>query len=89
MDVLEVESLKGQLSDLVSQLNSARREIHLLMQLNIDACETDTYIRKVAGQVLTDFKINGDSFGVPTLEDIVDQLVNKIKSYECKNARYI
>jgi len=44
-----------------------------------DTCNTDTYIRERVKGILTDFEINGDSYGVPTIEDIVDLLCEKIE----------
>jgi hypothetical protein len=48
---------------------------HLLQ----DTSDTDTYIRERVKGILTDFEINGDSYGVPTIEDIVDLLCEKIE----------
>lgn len=46
----------------------------------LDSAETENYIREKCKDVLTDFEINGNSYGVPTLEEIVDKLVEKIKN---------
>ena len=43
--------------------------------LLIDNVETDTAIRDMCREVLTDKQIDGDSLGVPTLEDIVEMLI--------------
>lgn len=45
-----------------------------------DWAETDSSIRNLAVRVLTDFEVNGDSYGVPTVEDIVELLVKRIES---------
>jgi hypothetical protein len=42
--------------------------------------QTDTYIRERVKSILTDFEINGDSFGAPLIEDIVDALCQKIEN---------
>jgi hypothetical protein len=47
-----------------------------------DDCTTDCYIRDLVRGILTDFEIDGDSYGVPTLEDIVDSLCNRILTKE-------
>lgn len=44
-----------------------------------DWAETDTFVRKEAAKVLTDFEVNGDSYGVPAIENIVELLVKKIQ----------
>lgn len=44
-----------------------------------DWAETDTFVRKEALKVLTDFEVNGDSYGVPAIENIVELLVKKIQ----------
>jgi hypothetical protein len=43
-----------------------------------DDCATDCYIRDRVRGILTDFEIDGDSYGVPTLEDIVDSLCERL-----------
>ncbi len=45
-----------------------------------DWADTDTKVREVALRVLTDFEVNGDSYGVPCIADIVDTLVKKIEA---------
>lgn len=53
------------------------RKLYIL--LLEDSVDDDTKIRQLAAEVLTDFEINGDSYGVPTIVDIVELLVKKIK----------
>jgi len=52
------------------------------VQLLVDSSDTDTYIRERVKGILTDFEINGDSYGVPTIEDIVDLLCEKIEGHK-------
>lgn len=42
--------------------------------------ETDTAVRASAARVLTDLQVNGDSYGVPMIEDIVELLVKRIEA---------
>lgn len=56
---------------------TSEEKIKLLLQ---DTSDTDTYIRNRVKGILTDFEINGDSYGVPTIEDIVDLLCEKIEN---------
>ena len=56
---------------------TSEEKIKLLLQ---DTSDTDTYIRNRVKGILTDFEINGDSYGVPTIEDIVDLLCKKIEN---------
>lgn len=62
-----------------SKYSREKLEIHLATHL-LDWAETDTYVREKCKDILTDFEINGDSYGVPNIEDIVDKLVEKIKN---------
>lgn len=50
----------------------------------MDDSETDTYIRNRVRGILTDFEIDGDSWGVPALEDIVDRLCEMIFALQKK-----
>jgi len=43
-----------------------------------DDSSTDCYIRDRVRGILTDFEIDGDSYGVPALEDIVDSLCERL-----------
>lgn len=45
-----------------------------------DWADTDTAVRKSARKVLSEFEVEGDSYGVPTIADIVDILVAKIEN---------
>ena len=42
-------------------------------------CEDEKEIRKLASQVLPESDVYGDPFGVPSLIDIVEKLVEKVK----------
>ena len=43
--------------------------------------DTDTYINKICIDLgIEEDKINGDSYGVPTIEDKVDLIVEKLKN---------
>jgi len=60
------------------EIEELQQKVKNLEQLNVDSCETDLNVRKLAAQVLSDFQVHGDSYGVPTLEDITELLINKI-----------
>ena len=47
-----------------------------------DACDEDADIRQLCEGILKEHDICGDSYGVPTLYDIVEKLIEKIKKYE-------
>lgn len=51
-----------------------------------DWAETDTAVRQAALRVLTEFEVNGDSYGVPSVEDIVDKLVAKVEEQRSATA---
>ena len=44
-----------------------------------DTCDTDKFIRDAVRGILTDYEIDGDSYHVPPIEEIVELLVKKIK----------
>lgn len=69
------------LSSLRQQLETRSKDqlIMSLVTLLIDWADDDTRGRKLALQVLSDFEVNGDSFGVPSLVDIIETLVERIK----------
>ncbi len=45
----------------------------------LDSAHIDVEVRKLASRVLTDFEVNGDSYGVPGVIGIVETLVKKIE----------
>lgn len=55
-----------------------------LQKLNLDACDTDTTIREIIRP--TGIDVDGDSYGVPALEDIVEELVSR---YEAVSNGYV
>lgn len=67
------EGLKAQIMSL--PIASLRRNYALAL---MDWAETDTNVRKAARKVLTKFEVEGDSWGVPAIEDIVDALVARL-----------
>ena len=44
-----------------------------------EECEADTDARKAARQVLSEIEVDGDSYGVPSVADIVENLVKREK----------
>lgn len=63
-------------------LDEKGKEVTLEEQLKIiliDTAETDTAIMDMCRGILTDKQIDGDSLGVPTLEDIVAKLIALIQ----------
>jgi len=60
--------------------NSSEEEaIHFYACLLLDCASEDTIIRNKAKEVLTEWQVEGDSYGVPAIEDIVNLLVDEIK----------
>lgn len=49
-----------------------------------DWADTDTAVRLAARRVLTEFEVEGDSYGVPMIEDIVEALVARIEAQNGK-----
>ncbi len=58
----------------------SRALMHTLSELNKDACETDTEIRELCKSVLTEHEVEGDSFGVPPLFNVVELLVSRYRA---------
>ncbi len=54
--------------------------VKYIQSLCIDWAETDTNVRDIAGCVLDKKWLEGDSYGVPGIEDIVKRLVEEIFS---------
>ena len=52
---------------------------HDILILLRDETEQEEYIRKKAREVLTEYEVYGDSYGVPPLEEIIDLLIERIK----------
>lgn len=44
-----------------------------------DSCEEEDYIRKAVKGLIPEFEIEGDSYGVPMISDIVDSLIKTMK----------
>ena len=44
-----------------------------------EECEADTDARKAARQVLSEIEVDGDSYGVPPVADIIENLVKREK----------
>ena len=53
----------------------------------LDSCADDTAIRKLAREVLTEFQVKGDSYGVPTPVDITEKLVRRVQQLQLQLAR--
>lgn len=47
-----------------------------------DAADDDTRIRDLCKPYLTDFELNGDSYGVPGITDVVETTLKKLERYE-------
>ncbi len=69
----------SELIDIIKDLSRSDLEHYYIDHLEL-ASQTDTYVRDRVKNILTDFEINGDSHGVPAIEDIVDLLCEKIEN---------
>ncbi len=52
---------------------------HKYKEFLSDWSETDTAIRSIARRVLSESQVHGDSYGVPPLENVVEELVTMIE----------
>jgi len=53
--------------------------VHEIYLHCMDWADTDVEVRKLAEPILGKEYIEGDSYGVPAIKDIVEQLVQRIK----------
>lgn len=69
------------LADWLLESNKSLPELaYLHAQLILDTVEDDQRIIDLAKQVLDPKWVDGDSYGVPAMFDIVERLVNEIKT---------
>ena len=59
------------------ELAAAKRQIATLKAVISNDTETEEDAKRIARRVLSDMEVYGDSYGVPTLADIVEKLVEK------------
>ncbi len=72
-------TLESCIRQLREQLAAEREKYRISLAVNKDDCETDTNVRNLARPILGDFKVDGDSYGVPGLEDITGELLEKYR----------
>ena len=65
-------------SDHNAAIAAEREKYRISLAVNKDDCETDTNVRNLARPILGDFKVDGDSYGVPGLEDITEELIKQL-----------
>jgi len=59
-------------------------ELYTLYQRELlDWAETDTKVKNLARPILGDW-VDGDSMGVPQVDDIVEKLISRIKTMEAE-----
>lgn len=66
------------------QIQELERERDNYKSLVKDFCEDEETIKKALRDILTDFEVDGDSYGVPAVCDLVELLVKKYKQLEHK-----
>lgn len=82
------ESSLNDLIEYIKRNHSDYDEIARLYAIQLmDSAECDNYVRDRVRGILSDFEIDGDSFGVPLIEDIVNDLVEKILALENSNCK--
>lgn len=86
-----MEELPNTLDNLINHIKGRNLQYDEIVRLYaislIDFTVCDNYVRDRVRGILTDFEIDGDSFGVPTIEDIVNDLVEKILALENSNCK--
>jgi len=74
----------------IAEIKKLRGEVVLLNKVqklsNSDWAETDTAVRERARKVLSEMQVEGDSYGVPPIEEIVDLLVAEVERLRTEKA---
>lgn len=71
------------LAESLEKMPPERLREHLATVLS-DAADADTRIRALCKQVLPEAAVDGDSYGVPHLVDLVETLVNLVAALRAK-----
>lgn len=80
-DVIEKDEVVVRYSfarQLEQELEEAKTKASNLEQILRDECEDENKSKELAKKVLTEFQVEGDSNGVPSISDIVELLVDRI-----------
>jgi phosphoenolpyruvate-protein kinase (PTS system EI component) len=81
------QAIEGIVETYEKLLDSERKLSEIRLALIKDHCETDTNIRELARPILGNFKVDGDSYGVPGLEDIVEELIKQLAAEKEAHAK--
>lgn len=65
-------------SEIFLERNTKKEIAKLFHRFMLDTAETDTFIRAEAKKVLDNSLVDGDNWGVPSIENIVEILVSEI-----------
>src|SRR5574341_975306 len=69
----------GSIRERLAQVEKERDNWHALVT---DHCEEDTQIRQLVRPILGAAKMDGDSYGVPSLADLVEALIQRLAQVE-------
>lgn len=72
-----IEKQTAKIQEQADEIAELEAKLALVLK---DQSDADTYIRKSALSVLPEKEVNGDSYGVPPIENIVDTLVLEINA---------
>jgi CRISPR/Cas system-associated exonuclease Cas4 (RecB family) len=72
------------LAKTITDRHNACGEVERLKAIIKTDCEYEQEIRSLACNILSEFQVYGDSYGVPTLVDVVELLIEALKAQEVK-----
>jgi len=76
------KKLKSKIVEYLSKIISRKgRNEQMLTSVLEDWADDDTAIRDLASKYLTKFEVDGDSYGVPPIVDVVERLCKKLDEY--------
>jgi hypothetical protein len=82
-------NLEDEFSKDFLEKNTKEQIAQLFHRLLLDTSETDTFIRNEAKKVLDNSLVDGDNWGVPPIENIVEMLVKEIEESKKMNKDFM
>lgn len=83
-DVLgeSISELKSRALKAEAEVVELKKQSELRLALIKDHCEEEETIKRIARPLLGDFKVDGDSYGVPSSQDICQSLVDQLSQLQ-------
>lgn len=78
----EIKELRTRAEKAEAEVVELKKQSELRLALIKDHCEEEETIKRIARPLLGDFKVDGDSYGVPSSQDICQSLVDKLSQLQ-------